>query len=151
MPIKKENRSRYPKNWKQISADLIHNRAGNRCERCGIHNHAVGYRDEEGNFHPEFGNYITDKLGRGIDYRTDKMIDYKSAQSYAEFATTNDERGHKYIVIVLTTAHLDHVPENCDPSNLWVLCQKCHNNYDQVHRTETIKKVKSNGQLNLFK
>lgn len=41
------------------------------------------------------------------------------------------------IQIVLTTAHLDHNPENCEHDNLKALCQKCHNNYDKEHRRET--------------
>jgi 5-methylcytosine-specific restriction endonuclease McrA len=36
--------------------------------------------------------------------------------------------------VVLTVAHLDHNPENCDPSNLRSLCQRCHNRYDAKHR-----------------
>lgn len=33
--------------------------------------------------------------------------------------------------IVLTIAHLDHTPENCEFSNLRALCQKCHLDYDR--------------------
>jgi hypothetical protein len=36
--------------------------------------------------------------------------------------------------VVLTTAHLNHVPEDCDDDNLKAACQKCHNAYDQAHR-----------------
>lgn len=32
--------------------------------------------------------------------------------------------------VVLMTAHLDDIPENCDPSNLKGMCQRCHLNYD---------------------
>ena len=35
--------------------------------------------------------------------------------------------------IVLTVAHLDHTPENCDPSNLKAMCQRCHLRYDATH------------------
>ena len=49
------------------------------------------------------------------------------------------ENGSK---VVLTIAHLDHTPQNCDPSNLRALCQKCHNNYDAPHRAETRRKSK---------
>lgn len=34
MPIRAENRGRYPKDWKKISA-AIRERAGGRCEFCG--------------------------------------------------------------------------------------------------------------------
>ena len=85
MPIKKENRDRYPSNWKQIRADIL-KRADNKCEFCGIANYTI--RDN----------------------------------------------GSK---VVLTIAHLDHTPENCDYDNLRALCQKCHNTYDAAHRAET--------------
>lgn len=41
--------------------------------------------------------------------------------------------------IVLTIAHLNHHPEDCDPDNLRALCQRCHNQYDAKHRAETRK------------
>ena len=37
-------------------------------------------------------------------------------------------------VVVLTVAHLDHCPENCDPDNLRAGCQRCHNRHDRMHR-----------------
>lgn len=90
MPIRPENRSRYPKNWKQIRAFILE-RAHNRCEFCGVENYAM-------RFNPKTG---------------------------------------KEVKIILTIAHLDHVPEHCDPDNLRALCQKCHNTYDAEHRKET--------------
>lgn len=36
--------------------------------------------------------------------------------------------------VVLTIAHLDHTPENCDIANLRAWCQLCHNTYDAPHR-----------------
>ena len=41
--------------------------------------------------------------------------------------------------IVLTIAHLDHIPENCSDENLKALCQRCHNQYDAEHRKQTRK------------
>ena len=32
--------------------------------------------------------------------------------------------------VVLTTAHLDHTPQNVAPANLAALCQRCHLAYD---------------------
>lgn len=39
--------------------------------------------------------------------------------------------------VVLTTAHLDHTPENCEDDNLRAMCQSCHLNYDRSHHAET--------------
>lgn len=38
------------------------------------------------------------------------------------------------VYIVLTIAHLDHIPEHNDPTNLRAWCQKCHNGYDMPKR-----------------
>lgn len=35
--------------------------------------------------------------------------------------------------VVLTVAHLDHIPENCEDENLKAMCQRCHLRYDQHH------------------
>jgi hypothetical protein len=82
MPIRPENKHRYPKDWKAISR-RIRERAENRCEWCGAAN---------GEPHPETGSKV-----------------------------------------VLTCAHLNHQPEDCSPSNLAALCQKCHLTYDARH------------------
>ena len=97
MPIKPENRSRYPKNWKDIRASILE-RAKDHCEFCGRKNHSF---------------VLNEKTG-------------------------------KMIKVVLTIAHLDHQPENCDPSNLRALCQACHNRYDAKHRAETRRNSKTN-------
>lgn len=57
--------------------------------------------------------------------------------------------------IVLTVAHLDHTPENCDPSNLRAMCQRCHLRYDADHHQETAAqtrraKLEADGQQGLF-
>lgn len=38
MPIKPENKKLYPKNWKDIRAQIL-KRADNKCEFCGVPNH----------------------------------------------------------------------------------------------------------------
>lgn len=35
--------------------------------------------------------------------------------------------------IVLTVAHLNHKPEECEDSNLKAMCQRCHLRYDAEH------------------
>lgn len=112
MPIKKENKKLYPKNWKEIRQRILE-RAGNKCEFCGVENYSVGYRNKNGEFIES----------AGMQQEADELD------------------GEKLFKIILTIAHLDHNPTNCDPSNLRALCQKCHNNYDKEHRKETRKKT----------
>lgn len=57
--------------------------------------------------------------------------------------------------VVLTVAHLDHMPENCDPANLRALCQGCHLHYDRDHHAETRSRTLAaaragRGELPLF-
>jgi len=39
--------------------------------------------------------------------------------------------------VVLTTAHLDHVPEHCADGNLRAMCQRCHLAYDADRHAAT--------------
>lgn len=55
MPIKPENRARYPKNWKQI-ADAIRARGNNCCE--GSPNFYPDCRAENGKPHPVTGSKV---------------------------------------------------------------------------------------------
>ena len=41
--------------------------------------------------------------------------------------------------IVLTVAHLDHVPQNCADHNLKAMCQRCHLRYDQHEHKQTAR------------
>lgn len=147
MPIKPENKSRYPANWKQISEDIRFNRAKNRCEVCGVPNYAVGHRNEDGNFVPIAGNIYADCAGAGLSYPSLNPLTFTEAKEIADAETFGCVYGFKYIVIVLTVAHLDHQPENCDPENLKAMCQKCHNNYDREHRNRTVKNGRMVGQM----
>lgn len=53
--------------------------------------------------------------------------------------------------VVLTVAHLDHTPENCDRDNLRAWCQRCHLTYDAAHHAknaaETRRKRKASADL----
>lgn len=128
MPI---NYKKYPPNWKELRAAVLE-RANNKCEKCGLQNHSVGYRNDQGNFIPECGNILLDCYGNGLSYPSLEPLSYKEAKEHADFATENDELGYKYIVVVLTIAHLDHDEENHNVKieRLIALCQKCHLNYD---------------------
>lgn len=131
MPIKPENAHRYPANWKEIRAE-VQRLARDRCENCGVKNHAWGYRDEAGNFV---------KIAKA-NYR---------ARHGRSGKPPGELLGFKIIEIVCTTAHLDHVPENCDLSNLRFWCQRCHLAHDkELHAQnayQTRRKGKAAGDL----
>lgn len=107
MPIKPENRARYPKNWKTVVRPSILERASNCCEGSPKFPEC---RAENGKPHPETGSKV-----------------------------------------VLTIAHLDHIPEHCEPENLRAWCQRCHLIYDAAHHSKnsaiTRKERKAIGDL----
>ena len=51
--------------------------------------------------------------------------------------------------IVLTIAHLDHVPENCADENLRAWCQRCHLRYDAEHHKQTAYRTRKNAALTI--
>lgn len=151
MPIKPENKALYPDNWNEISQDIRFNRAKNHCEVCGIRNYSVGSRNATGDFVPACGNIIEDLAGQGLKYPSLKDATYLYAKTIADaFNEIEIDNDIHFIVIVLTVAHLDHNPVNCDYSNLKAMCQKCHNNYDQQHRKQTRRNTKYKGMKPLF-
>lgn len=121
MPIRAEMRDKYPPNWAEISS-RVRDLADQKCEFCGISNHAWGHRDREGRFHE------TGRSGFPKDYGRPPF----------QFG------GVRIIEIVLTTAHLNHDPSDCRLENLKALCQRCHLRYDAAHhqrtRAETMRK-----------
>lgn len=44
--------------------------------------------------------------------------------------------------VVLTVAHLNHRPEDCDDANLRAMCQRCHLTYDAAHHADTRRRVR---------
>ncbi len=115
MPI---DYSLYPSDWKQIRASILE-RADNCCEKCGVTNYAVGWRDEVGEFHeltPDSDTWAAPE---------------------------------KDIRIVLTVAHLDHDITNNDPFNLQALCQKCHLTHDAKHHARNAAKTRRRRKLEM--
>lgn len=136
MPIRPENRKRYPKDWPAIST-AIKNRANNCCEHCGIRQYSVVYW-EDGRYHRLAGNGPCDAAGLGGVWPSYAPISYREACEFRNSANEwREPFDPKFIVIVLTVAHLDHHPENCDPANLKALCQRCHLRYDQQHHARS--------------
>lgn len=137
MPIRAEEKHRYPADWKQIRERILY-RAGQRryadgrigreaqCEQCGVQNKSYGYW-KDGRFH---------------------RLDGQPTQEWDALMLD----GVKTLKIVLTIAHMDHTPENCAPENLRALCQKCHNNYDMPTRARgrRLRADKAAGVRELF-
>ncbi|MDG4594200.1 MAG: hypothetical protein P9F75_00650 [Candidatus Contendobacter sp.] len=115
MPIRPENKARYPRDWKQIRAAILE-RAKNACEQCGI----------------------TNRIWR--NNRTNAWTQRK------DIADRWEKTGDSVTRIVLTIAHLDHTPENCDPANLRALCQRCHLAYDANHHQRTAYETRRKGK-----
>lgn len=132
MPIKPENKARYPKDWKSISK-RVRDRAGNKCEQCAAPNGEMIVRDNDGTYMLEGGEVFDDQTGewlglaRGSEYNADRMVR-----------------------IVLTVAHLDHTPENCADDNLKALCQKCHLAYDHDHHKANSARTRRNHTEDMF-
>lgn len=118
MPIKPENKARYPKNWKHISTDIRHFRAKLQCE-----------------FYVDAGGRVAAAFAEGFERC--------QAEQYRPHPITGSK-------VVLTVAHLDHTPENCDYENLLAGCQRCHLIYDMEHHRKTreaSKKCKQTKEL----
>lgn len=139
MPIRPSEKHRYPppKEWKKIRAAIL-DRAGNCCEGspkypdCRAPNGVQGVRVD--------GEFL----------HGDRLQKY--AENYASCCSDDDEQPAKLIKIVLTIAHLDHVPENNDPANLRALCQRCHLAHDAGLHAENARATRDRkaGQGRLF-
>ena len=118
MPIRPENRARYPKDWAEVRSRILE-RAHYRCEHDGC---AARHR--------ELGYWLGDKwvpLPRALrESGVDKPCTIAAKEGPL-----------KIIMIVLTIAHLDHTPENCADDNLRAWCQKHHLRYDAQHHAQT--------------
>jgi len=149
MPIRPENRKRYPKDWKLRSRFIRTYRAKNRCEWCGIPNYAVGQRSSLGRFMPLQGCLWMDMAGQGL-WKNGEPLTYKAARTIADDlnqANWMSDDEPRYIVVVLTVAHVhDHRPEAASFLNLAALCQKCHNDHDSKMRRNNAKKRRNNQQ-----
>lgn len=148
MPIRRSERSRYPRDWPRIRAAILE-RARHRCERCGVHNYAVGHRNEHGLFMPLCGPSDAARLaGQGLRFPSGTPISFAEAQHFMRAAPTGGKRYGpiRWFVIVLTVAHLNHVPEDCRPENLQALCQACHLRHDAAHHAANARRTRRDGR-----
>lgn len=116
MPIRPENRDRYPKGWPAISQRIRFERAGGRCECTGQ---------------------------CGIDHEDEALDLDISELAFAPEARCQAVHGEQHPVthskVILTVMHLNHDPEDCSEENLLAGCQRCHNRYDAPMRRAGIK------------
>lgn len=99
MPIRPENRHRYPRDWNEISARIRFQRARGRCEctgHCGLTHLGGRCPAVHEEIHPETRSLVG-----------------------------------------LTTAHLNHTPEDVRDENLLAACQLCHLRIDHGHHRIT--------------
>ena len=124
MPIRPENKARYPKDWPQIRAAILE-RAANCCERCKAPNRTLIARGTAS----DADTYML-MDGEVRSAETGEKLGYARGSEYSTKGITE---------IVLTIAHMDHTPENCEPQNLKALCQRCHLDYDKQHHAQTAR------------
>lgn len=128
MPIRPENKARYPKDWAAISA-RIKERAGGKCEECGVGNGDLGGRLAiSGQWCP--AQPIGDN-GLRLTWPEPGSLAWCMPPHGAPILMT-------IVRIVLTVAHLNHTPEDCRDENLRAWCQRCHNRYDSATRRKGI-------------
>lgn len=117
------DRRLYPSNWDEI-ATQIKNEANWHCEECRRPCRKFG----------ESWLEFCDRV------RTARLSECAVVAEILEKPTR----------FVLTVAHLDHRPENCDRSNLKALCSVCHLRYDNQFRAlKKQLKLERNGQTRL--
>jgi hypothetical protein len=116
MPIRRELRPLYPKDWPRISRHVRFSRAGGRCESCGRPHGMVVRCLPDGRWLDQEQKIWRD--GRGRAARWPDLIDT------VRLRTTR---------VVLAAAHLDHDPANNRARNLRCLCQRCHLRHDRAH------------------
>lgn len=126
MPIRPENKDRYPKDWSKISA-AIREAAGQCCQKCKAPNGRSIRRGKT-----EDGQHVwrlaTDSCYMdGVCAETGLLVPDTDEDSVAY---------GREVKVVLTVAHLDHTPENCADENLKALCQRCHLVYDAKHHAK---------------
>jgi len=134
MPIRPENRLRYPPDWLRIR-ERIMIRAGNQCEQCGVANYALGGRTRDGRWHQALP--LSEKSLR---------LEWPSPGTYAWCSDGKHEVFLRIVKIVCTTAHLNHEIEDCSDANLRFYCQRCHLRHDQQHHAETAYQTRREGK-----
>ncbi|MBE9068717.1 HNH endonuclease [Leptolyngbya cf. ectocarpi LEGE 11479] len=120
------DRSLYPDNWDEL-AFQIKTEANWCCTECGRPCRQPG---------ESFDTFLKRCWTPSLEMR------------YPSYEMDGERRVSKAGRFVLTVAHIDHEPGNCDLTNLKALCAPCHGTYDlkQMGRKRVLK-AERNGQL----
>lgn len=119
MPIRPEFRKFYGREWRTVTRPRILERAGGRCEQCGK---------------PDRQWVVTSRGGCWSAIRDGQWPrDWRTATGGS---ISSVEGAIHATCVILTVAHLNHVPGDDRDENLKALCQWCHLNYDQLHHKE---------------
>lgn len=132
MPIRPENRDRYPPDWPEISA-RVRMEANGQCEWCGALNGATIRRGKAADGTPVYRYASWSAYMDGLSADTGTLVP-ESCEDLSDYGDP--------VRVILTVAHLDHRPENCERANLVALCQRCHNRYDAPERRKGIAERK---------
>lgn len=137
MPVKPENKARYPNDWPAI-AEEVKAAAGWRCEKCGVFHGDVIWRGTAADGRPVFKAAGASQFCPPICAETGKAV--------PDLFWDDVAAAPKPTRIIITVAHLDHQPENVERSNLRALCQRCHLAYDSRHHAANAAKTRHRGR-----
>jgi hypothetical protein len=158
MPIRPSERARYPVDWPAISL-AIRERAGQGCEcrgECGDDHDRSEFDGllDPGPFRcgaPNGVGIVRHRVHRWRWRTVEGLIPLVGTGGTLADSGLGDW-SPRSVRSVLTVAHLDHAPENCDPANLRAMCQRCHLRYDRHHHANTARNTRAErvGLLPLF-
>lgn len=132
MPIRASEKARYPDEWAAIRTRILA-RAENRCEfvradgtRCNAPNYVIIARSV---------------ANLEVWWDEQEALDGMPHSTYVE------------VRVVLTVAHLNHIPEDCRDENLLAGCQLHHLRYDQAHHQQNaaVTRRAKKGNMELFR
>jgi hypothetical protein len=132
MPINRELRQHYGKEWRTVTRPRILARAGDRCEFCRKPNHAIVewfkiagvmyWRLPENLLQPAKPHAMPPAPWIGETGQARPLVDPPPL---------------RWIEVVITIAHLNHTPGDDRDENLAALCQYCHLKHDREHHHES--------------
>lgn len=133
MPIRPELRKFYGPHWKKVIRPRILARAGDKCENCAAPNHTTVLR--------AFAWWTPANATSTAFWATGGQPLQELPWAGPGIPPTIrgfpfHDRMH-WTGIVLTVAHLNHIPGDDRDENLKALCQWCHLDHDKDHHKAT--------------